>query len=170
MKNRRTLKLNKDFIPCEAYENEEIYPNGIFHFNISRILEHIISGQLIVEQEDIYVLDWYKSHYTGNDFNEEHLKTVTLDKPVIQAEISPGNYNIIDGNHRLEKAHREKVETIKSYKLKGEQLIPYFIAEKGYEAFVGYWNNKLSVQESEKKAREKFLKKYPLYSDDSSSQ
>jgi len=166
MKNGRTLKLNKDFIPCDACENEEIYPNGIFHFNISRILEHIISGQLIVEQEDICVPNWYKSHYTGKDFNEEHLKTVNLDKPVIQAEISPGNYNIIDGNHRLEKAHREKVETVKSYKLKAEQLIPYFITVRGFEAFVGYWNNKLSMQESEKKARLKILKQNPLYSDD----
>ena len=104
MKKERTLRLNKNFIPCDAYENEEIYPNGIFHFNISRILEHIISGQLIVQQEDICVPDWYKSHYTGNDFNKEHLKTVNLDKPVIQAEISPGRFNIIDGNHRLEKA------------------------------------------------------------------
>ena len=143
MKKERTLKLNKDFIPCDVFENEEIYPNGIFHFNISRILEHIISGQLIVELEDICVPDWYKSHYTGNDFNEEHLKTVSLEKPVIQAEISPGNYNIIDGNHRLEKAHREKASTVKSYKLKAEQLIPYFITVRGYQAFVGYWNDKL---------------------------
>jgi hypothetical protein len=122
-----------------------------------------------VEQEDIRIPDWFKSHGAGC-INEEHLKTVTLDKPVLVAEISPGRFNLIDGHHRMEKAHREKVETVKSYKLKGEQLIPYFIAVKGYEAFVGYWNNKLSVQESEKKAREKFLKKYPLYSDDSSSQ
>ena len=78
MKKERTLRLNKDFIPCDVFENEEFYPN------------------------------------------------------------------IIDGNHRLEKAHREKVETVKSYKLKAEQLIPYFIAVRGYQAFVGYWNNKLT--------------------------
>lgn len=144
MKKERTLKLNKNYIPCDACENEEIYPNGIFHFNISRILEHVISDQLIVEQEDICVSDWYKSHYTGNDFNEEHLKTVNLEKPVIQAEISPGRYNIIDGNHRLEKAYREKIENIKSYKLKAEQLIAYFIDVKGYQAFVKYWNDELT--------------------------
>ncbi|TSA38196.1 MAG: hypothetical protein D4R64_03990 [Porphyromonadaceae bacterium] len=144
MKKERTLRLNKNFIPCIAYENEEIYPNGIFHFNISRILEHIISGQLIVEQEDICVPDWYKSHFTSHDFNEDHLKTVNLEKPVIQAEISPGRYNIIDGNHRLERAYRDNVKSIKSYKLKGEQLVDYFIDVKGYQAFVGYWNDKLS--------------------------
>ncbi|MFA5816594.1 MAG: ParB N-terminal domain-containing protein [Bacteroidales bacterium] len=144
MKKIRILRLNKNYIPCIAYENEEIYPNGIFHFNISRIIEHIISGQLVVEQEDICVPDWYKTHYTSGSLDEKHLKTVTLEKPVIQAEISPGRYNIIDGNHRLEKAYREKVENIKSYKLKGEQLIDYFIDVRGYQAFVEYWNSKLS--------------------------
>lgn len=161
MKNERTLKLNKDFIPCDAYENEEIYPNGIFHFNISRILEHIISGQLIVEQEDVRIPVWFKSH-GGGCINEEHLKTVNLEKPVLLAEISPGRFNLIDGHHRMEKARRENVEIVKSYKLKGEQLIPYFIAVRGYEAFVGYWNTNLSEQESVKKANEKLLKQNPL--------
>jgi hypothetical protein len=62
----------------------------------------------------------------------------------------------------MEKARRENVEIVKSYKLKGEQLIPYFIAVRGYEAFVGYWNTNLSEQESVKKAREKLLKQNPL--------
>ena len=39
------------------------------------------------------------------------LDEVTIDKaditvPLILAEISPGRYNVIDGNHRLEKAYR----------------------------------------------------------------
>ena len=77
MKKERKLRLDKNFIPCDVFENEEYYPN------------------------------------------------------------------IIDGNHRLEKAYRDRVKTIISYKLMAEQMIPYFIDVKDYQAFVGYWNDKL---------------------------
>lgn len=144
MKKERTLKLNKNFIPCDVFENEEYYPNGVFVFNVTRIIEHIQSGQLVVEQEDISVPDWYKTQVASIVINEEHLKMVTLEVPVIQAEISPGRFNIIDGNHRLERAYRDNVQTIKSFKLKAEQLIPYFRDVEGYQAFVAYWNDKLT--------------------------
>ena len=136
------MELNTIY-PCPAVENDELYPNGIFVFNISTIIEHIKSGQLTVKQEDILVKDWYKTHFTSTSLNEDYLKTITLGKPIIQAEISPGRFNIIDGNHRLEKAYREKVEYIKSYKLMGEQLVDYFIDSKGYQSFVSYWNSKI---------------------------
>jgi len=74
------------------------------------------------------------------------LPSVDLNKTVLQAEIRAGTYNIIDGNHRMEKARREGVEWIDSYKIKGEQLVPYFIKKKGYEAFVEYWNSKLEAR------------------------
>ena len=143
MPSNRILSLNKNYTPCPSVENDELYPNGIFVFNISKIIEHIASGQLVVKQEDICVKDWYNTHFMATSLNEEYLKTVTLGKPVIQGEISPGKYNIIDGNHRLEKAYREKVEYIKSYKLKGEQLIDYFIDLRAYQSFVNYWNSKI---------------------------
>ena len=144
MKKERKLRLNKNFHPCEVNENEELCPNGIFVFNISRIIEHIDSGQLNAETEEINVTEWYGKSFTKKIINEDHLKTVVLKTPVIQAEISPGRYNMIDGRHRLEKAYRDQVKTLKSYKLKAEQLIPYFIDTQGYQAFVGYWNDKLT--------------------------
>ncbi len=144
MKKERTLKLNKNFVPCDVFENEEYYPNGVFVFNVTRIIEHIQSGQLVAEHEDISVPDWYKTQVASIVINEEHLKTVTLEVPVIQAEISPGRFNIIDGNHRLERAYRDNVQAINSFKLKAEQLIPYFRDVEDYRAFVAYWNDKLS--------------------------
>lgn len=83
-----------------------------------------------------------QKHFHGL-IDENHLPKVDITKPVIQAEIRPGRYEIIDGNHRLEKAYRDNIETINSYKLKGEQLVKYFIETRGYEAFVEYWNSKL---------------------------
>jgi hypothetical protein len=64
-------------------------------------------------------------------------------KTILQAEVSPGMFTIIDGNHRIEKAFRDGMLYIHSYKLRGEQLIPYFMKVEGYEAFVVYWNSKL---------------------------
>src|SRR5690606_37205797 len=131
------------FTPCVAMENDEIFRNGIFGFNISRILEDIHSGRLPVEKEDILIQEWCKSHGHYSSLNEDHLTTVDIDKTIIQAEIRPGFFTIIDGNHRIEKAYRLGKSDISSYKLIGEQLIPYFITTKGYQAFVEYWNSKL---------------------------
>ena len=52
-------------------------------------------------------------------------------------------FEIIDGNHRIEKALRDGMEFIDSYKIRGEQLLSYFADERGYKAFVEYWNSKL---------------------------
>jgi len=137
----RKLKLRDDYVPCIAMEGEEIYPNGIFKFNITRILEHIVNGNLSPEFEELEVRKWHPSLL--GVINETHLPSVDCSQPVILAEISPGRYNIIDGHHRIEKAHRNNLPFVPAYKLKMEQLINYFIDLRGYKAFVDYWNSKL---------------------------
>lgn len=136
------LRRKKNFAPCEALENDEVYNLGIFQFNISRISEHIQKGILAAEQEDVDVVKWYHQHCTSK-VNETHLPTVDTSKPVIQAEISPGKFEIIDGNHRLEKAYRNHIHFISSFKILAKQLVNYFTEENGYIAFVDYWNQKL---------------------------
>ena len=144
MAESRRIKLNKKYVPLPAQDGDEIYPNGIFNFAISRMLEDISSGKLAAENERINVQDWFKSHWRGScSVTEEHLPTVDVSKPVIQAEIKPGTFEIIDGNHRMERAFRDRVNSIDSYKLRGEQLLPYFSEVRGYKAFVEYWNAKL---------------------------
>ena len=142
MSKSRKLNPDMDYRPLPTNIGDEIYPNGIFHFNISRIIEHITSGMLIVEKERIHVNKWFKMHFRGS-VNEEHLPTVDVAKPVIQAEIRLGMFEIIDGNHRIEKAYRDGVEFVDSFKLKGEQLVPFFVDGRGYQAFIEYWNSKL---------------------------
>jgi hypothetical protein len=137
----RKLKCNKHFVPCEASENEEIFRLGIFEFNISRILEHIQNGILIAEEEEIKVEKWLKQHCT-NAIKESHLPMVDVFRSVIQAEISPGRFEIIDGNHRLEKAHRDQICVIPSFKVRMEQLVNYFTNKTAYYKFVDYWNSK----------------------------
>ena len=142
MEKSRKLKLDKNFEPLPTREGDEIFRNGYFEFNITRIMEDISAGKLEVAEEPINISSWSRLH-SSNTVNEEHLSSVDINKTVLQAEIRAGAYNIIDGNHRIEKARREGIKLINSYKMKGEQLLPYFIEKKGYEAFVEYWNSKL---------------------------
>ena len=62
---------------------------------------------------------------------------------MLQAEIRPGMYEIIDENHRMELAYCQGMEFVEPYKLKGEQLLPYFADVRGYKVFIEYWNSKL---------------------------
>lgn len=142
MTSSRKMHVSMQYVPCIVKENEEIFRNGIFHFNISKILEDIYSGRLVVDKELINIKEWFKSHGRHPSLNEEHLPTVDTESIIIQAEIRPEYFSIIDGNHRIEKAYRLGKSSIYSYKLMGEQLIPYFISERGYRAFVEYWNTK----------------------------
>jgi len=140
----RKLKPNPDYEPCTVREGEELFPNGIFVFNISRIIEDILNKHLAVEEEDINVEDWLCNHCSGS-VDENHLPSADTSLPIIIAEIRPGMFNVIDGHHRMEKAHREKKELIHAYKLRGEQLLPYFTENKRYLSFINYWNEKLKL-------------------------
>ena len=40
-KKIRLLKINKNFAPIDTDSGDEIFPNGIFVFNISKIIEYI---------------------------------------------------------------------------------------------------------------------------------
>ena len=143
-KHPRALKLIKNYIPKQPMcDDSEIYQNGIFQFSISMILEDIKNGTFVPKVERINIEKWRKTHTTSSGLDEEHIQGVDTKKPIIQAEIKIGRFEIIDGNHRLEKAFREGKKTINSYKIYGEELVPYFYDKKGYERFVKYWNSKL---------------------------
>jgi len=134
----RKLKINKNFTPCPIDDEDEMYPNGIFVFNITKMAEFIHQHKSIL-CEDVLVKDFF----AGSKFNEDHLATVDVTKPIIVAEISPGRFNIIDGNHRMEKARRLGMEKIPAYKIGPEQHMQFLTTEKGYLGYVEYWNGKL---------------------------
>ncbi len=140
--HEREIKIDSNFIPCELQYEEECYANGFFHFNISRIIEDIESGKLVVAREQIDVEHWHR-RYGAGVINEDHMPNVVLSKPVIQAEIRHDMFEIIEGHHRIEKAHREGVAFIDSYKLIGEQLPQYLTSVDRYKSYINYWNDKL---------------------------
>ena len=135
------LALDPHFRPCEAQAGEEIYPNGIFDFNISRLLSYIgTSGRFRVEPVLLAEI-----HYgsTSPGLNELTIAAADLSRPVILAEISPSRYNLIDGNHRVAKARREGLPSILAYRIHCPEHVAFLTSARAYEKYVEYWNSKV---------------------------
>ena len=134
------LKVDKDFAPCPANIGDELFPNGIFEFNITKIIEFIRNNPESVSFEEVAVSDFSSSF---SSINESHMDSVEISVPVILAEISPGNYNLIDGHHRMEKARRMGIKSILAYRLNVEQHMKFLTSQKAYVCYIEYWNSKL---------------------------
>lgn len=138
----RFLAIDKDFMPASIVYGDELYPNGIFVFNITKMGHYLREHQNQIKPVIISVKESRSSFFEPN---EDHINKTDYTIPIILAEISPGKYNVIDGNHRLEKAYRSNVESILAYKLRPEQHMPFLTSLKAYHAYVDYWNSKLKT-------------------------
>lgn len=134
----RKLKINSRFTPCPVEDGDELFPNGIFVFNITKMTEYVTSHG--IPCEEVQVKDFSRG---ASKFKEEHPATVDVTRPVIVAEISPGRYNVIDGNHRMEKARRLGLKSVMAYTLGPEHHVQFLTSSQGYRAYVEYWNGKL---------------------------
>jgi hypothetical protein len=139
-KQTRMLKFDKDFRPCLVENSDEIFQNGFFDFNISKMIDWIRSNASDITTDEVFVDDFPREF---SSINEEHMSNVQINEPVIIAEIAPGRYNLVDGNHRMEKARRLGIDRIKAYRLNVEQHIRFLTSTKTYKAYVEYWNSKL---------------------------
>jgi hypothetical protein len=139
MSQPRKLKYHPGFKECIVNEEDEIYRNGFFHFNISRLQQYIDANPEKFSVVEIKISDYI----AFSKINESHIDGVDNTKPVIIAEIAPQRYNLIDGNHRAVKAHRQNHKTIKAYQIKMEEHIPFLISHEMYKKYVNYWNSKL---------------------------
>ncbi len=153
----RAITLNPDFVPCVLGNNDEYLRNGIFVFNITKLNAYIDTHRDEFATADIDV-DYYHRMFTCRELNEDYIKEADLARPVILAEIAPDRYemgmrvnpdiyyergyNLIDGHHRLAKAHGLGIKTLKAYIVRMEQHINFLT--EGYEKYVEYWNDKLS--------------------------
>ena len=135
------LKRDKTFQPCPAESGDEHYANGIFEFNITRLLVFIDSCAERFPVESVLVAD-FPAH-GGSHLNEETVQTADLSRPILLAEIAPGRFNVIDGNHRLARARRDGVQIVPARKVCCPDHVPFLTSEWAYEKYVEYWNSKL---------------------------
>jgi hypothetical protein len=134
------LRFNDQFVPVPIDTGDEYYPNGIFVFNITKMIDYIKSHASEIKLQKIRIEAYYRSN---NDLNEEFVQQADLARPLILAEIRPGAYNIIDGYHRLEKARRVGIDELEAYFLSPYQHMAFITTQKAYEAYIQYWNSKL---------------------------
>ena len=136
----RIMKVESDFTACPVLDGDELFANGIFEFNITKMIEYIQANSDQFILEEIMVGDFYKEF---SSINDSHVKSVEVSKPVILVEISPDRYNLIDGNHRMEKARSIGMKKIQAYKLNVEQHIRFLTSKMSYLSYIEYWNGKL---------------------------
>ena len=134
------LTIDNDFTPCPESDGDEFYPNGMFVFNITKMTEYIKDNPEVFVPEEVAV----KGLHKFLSLNESHVDFVDISKPVILAEIAPSRFNLIDGQHRVEKAHRLGIETIQAYKLNVHQHIRFLNSRKAYKIYIEYWNSKIN--------------------------
>jgi hypothetical protein len=135
------LTIDNNFTPVSGDDGDEFYPNGIFVFNITKMIDYIRGHQAQIFSESIDV----RAHRSSfSHLNDDHIEKTDISIPIILAEISPGRFNVIDGNHRIEKAYRSDVDTILAYKLRPDQHIRFLTTTEAYHAYVEYWNSKVN--------------------------
>ena len=145
------LRMNDNFTPCPVADGDELYPNGIFVFNITKMTEYIQENADRFAIEQVAVSDFPKDF---SSINESYVDSVDISKPVVLAEISPGRYTLIDGHHRIEKARRMGINSVRAYKLSVEQHMRFLTSKEAYAAYVGYWNSKLKAMKKMVRSRE----------------
>ncbi len=139
-KNPLYMEIDKNFVPAAEEKGDEFFPNGIFVFNITKMIEFIKENEKDIILESINI----KAYRNGMScVNENHIDSVDISTPIILAEIRPGIYNVIDGHHRLEKAYRMGNEHIYAYMLKAKQHLQFLISVKAYHTYIEYWNSKV---------------------------
>lgn len=141
MKTRK-MKLNKNFTPPISDEDDEYFANGFFHFNITKLAVFIQANRDLFPVEMIEVVTLVRE--IPEHLDEEAVQKANLSNPIFIAEISPDRFNVIDGNHRLERARREGVETIPAYRIAAEHHVPFLKTAKAYQSYIGYWNEKVA--------------------------
>ena len=140
LQSAKKIKANDNFIPCPVNKGDELFHNGIFVFNITKMLEYIKNNSDEIDLVEITVADFPQSF---SSIDESYIDSVDVSRPVLLAEISPGHYNLIDGNHRMEKARRMGISRIFAYKLNVKQHIKFLTDKKAYLSYIEYRNVKL---------------------------
>ncbi|MGK5087098.1 ParB N-terminal domain-containing protein [Bdellovibrionota bacterium FG-2] len=137
----RKMKLKKNFVPVAPGDDDEYFANGIFEFNITKLVAFIRAKPDIFPTEQVTVAPL--ARFVPMHLDEKTIQQANLSNPIVLGEISPGRFNVIDGNHRLEKARRDGLETIPAYRVAAEHHVAFLKSVRAYQAYIGYWNGKL---------------------------
>jgi hypothetical protein len=164
----RTPALPDSFTPPAPQDGDEYFRNGIFFFNITRMAEDIAAGLCEHERCRTDIAIWHTAS-TRDPIDDEFVEQTDLTKPVIIAEISPDKlayypdidpadwrlrgYHLIDGWHRVEKAHRHGIKALDACIIPMGFHIRYMYS--GFGQYSEYWQSKLTELLRDSKHRAK---------------
>jgi hypothetical protein len=120
-----------------------LYPNGIFEFNISRLIAFIEANTDRFPIELVQLADI--PDYGHGDLDEKALEAADLSRPILLAEIAPNRYNLIDGHHRVARARLGRVHSLPAYRLRCPEHVAFLTSTRAYQAYIAYWNDKVDA-------------------------
>ena len=138
----RHLRRDAQFQPCTAQPGDELYPNGIFEFNISRLIS-FISAHPERFPTEIVKLSEVPDYGSSDRLDDAAIQAADLSRPVLLAEIAPARFNLIDGHHRVAKARRMLSSAITAHRVRCPDHISFLTSADAYEKYLEYWNSKL---------------------------
>jgi hypothetical protein len=140
----KPLPLRRDplFQPCATEPGDELYPNGIFEFNISRLVAFISAHPERFPTEAIELSE-IPDYGSSERLDDGAVQAADLSRPVLLAEIAPARFSLIDGHHRVAKARRMLSATITAYRVRCPDHVSFLTSANAYEKYLEYWNSKL---------------------------
>jgi hypothetical protein len=108
-------------------------PNGIFEFNITRLLAYIDSAGRF--RAEIMAVDDIAQVGNRTMLNESTILAADLSRPVILAEIAPARFNLIDGHHRVAQARSEGVLSIPAYRILCPEHVAFLTSARAGDAY-----------------------------------
>ena len=135
------LELDGTFRPCTPDTDDELFPNGIFEFNVSRLLAFVRTQADRFPIERLELADI--ADYGAADLDQAVIDAADLSSPIVLAEIAPGRFNVIDGHHRIAKARRNGVDALAGYRVRCPEHIRFLTSTTAYQRYVEYWNSKV---------------------------
>lgn len=135
------LKLAPAFTPCPIETDDEMFRNGIFEFNITRLMAFVVAHPERFPIESVAVSSI--PHYGDSGLNASTIATADLGRPVLFAEIAPGRFDLIDGHHRAARARALGVPTVPAYQIHGPHHVAFLTSVMAYQKYVEYWNGKI---------------------------
>ena len=137
----RRLKADQAYEPIGRDAGDEFFPNGLFEFNVTKMLRFLDANPEQFPVGEVVVASF--EDFGGQHLNEKTIRKANISNPIVLVEISPGRFNVIDGNHRLARARRDGLKEIPVRRVPVEQHLPFLTSVKGYEKYIDYWNSKL---------------------------
>jgi hypothetical protein len=143
------LKPIPAFEPCPIEGGDEVFRNGIFEFNITRLMAFIEAHAHRFPIEFVAVAS--TPNYGDSRLDQTTIAAADLSRPVLFAEIAPSRFNLIDGNHRMARARRDGIPTVPAHRITCPHHVAFLTSTMAYEKYVEYWNGK--IQEMRPKRR-----------------